>query len=73
MGHSISHSHADPAAFYVTSEAEGIVSRFSVSTGKLISSSPVLGTYATGVGIDVALFDLGPCLGSTAKAFEFQL
>jgi len=69
MAHSVSHSPSDPSSVYVTSETEALATRYSLAAGAVQSTSPVLGTYATGLAVDTAIFNIGPCNPSRSERF----
>jgi len=52
---------ADPSSFFLSSEAHGLLHRYSALNGDLLSSSPVLGSHATAVTSTSSTMQMGQC------------
>ena len=55
----------NPESFYLGSEGTGMVNQFDYSTGRLSSSTPVLGSHVTALTAIPARAELGECYSPT--------
>jgi len=61
----------DPKHFYLSSEGSGMINQFSYVTGRLNSSTPVLGSHVTTLSAIASRTDLGECYSPTQVKPDF--